>query len=717
MAIDYKPDQNKYENMTPFKTWLMYQINTWGVNNFPFLENDFDQLTNYGMLMKLMKAVNGNITNQNLVEDDMSKLYVAFTELQDYINNYFDNLDVQDEINNKLDDMVEDGVLEQIIEQFLQSSAVWCFNNLAEMKEATNLTNGSFAKILGYYSANDGGEAIYKIRPVTNDDVVDNQYIIAVYDDLLVAELIINKPIDVRCLGIKGDGTLNSNILMNALTKENSYIFKDGEYNFNTLTLENLNSYNLYGDNATIKTNGSFIFNSFNNINIKELNFTENTYNCLKFTNCKNVIVESCNFTNSTTATIRMSRTSGNECKNFKFLHNNFISVSKTNTWGGAIYVDGQGKNGESDTTETLPIEQIEVIGNTFEEVGTGGVNFGGVKDVIVDSNIFKNSYGTQNMLSTYTRESTNLVISNNTFSGCGWECVILNYCNNATISNNYMEDFGYGITLENNTQHVSIVGNTLDGKHGNRTHTGEGMQENTYGIMPNGCSYINIDSNNIKNCYNDIHLISNLYKISINGNNLSSAGTGINYGGTNGSNYDITMSNNQINDSTNGIWFGTHGKIKISNNKINVTGFGIKADQINSDSVITINNNDIVANYGLDMRAIYNIDCHQNITNNTITATTSPLRKYNYNVNIGYISWFNPSVTLDESNIANKFTKSSIINYSHADFTDKPTESASAIGYYMGNAENGVVFIMSDGVWKRKTGGGGSTMVTTSNM
>ena len=121
MAIDYKPDQNDYKNLTPFKDWLLNQINTWGFNNFPFLENDFDQLTNYGMLMKMMKCLTDIIANENLVEDDMNKLYQAFTELQNYINNYFDNLDVQDEINNKLDELVESGELKTIIGEFLTS--------------------------------------------------------------------------------------------------------------------------------------------------------------------------------------------------------------------------------------------------------------------------------------------------------------------------------------------------------------------------------------------------------------------------------------------------------------------------------------------------------------------------------------------------------------------------------------------------------------------
>ena len=116
---NFKPDQNEYKNLTPFKMWLVNQINTWGCSNFPFLESDFDKLTNYAMMMKLMKAINNVIANENKVEEDMTNLFNAFTELQNYINNYFDNLDVQEEINNKLDEMAESGELTNLIKNYV----------------------------------------------------------------------------------------------------------------------------------------------------------------------------------------------------------------------------------------------------------------------------------------------------------------------------------------------------------------------------------------------------------------------------------------------------------------------------------------------------------------------------------------------------------------------------------------------------------------------
>ena len=119
MSANFTPNQNDYINLTPFKSWLLLQINTWGQNNFPFVESDFDELTNYGMMLKMMGALNDVISNENEVEQDMTNLFNAFIELQSYVNNYFNNLDIQEEINKKLDEMAEDGSLTSLIKGYI----------------------------------------------------------------------------------------------------------------------------------------------------------------------------------------------------------------------------------------------------------------------------------------------------------------------------------------------------------------------------------------------------------------------------------------------------------------------------------------------------------------------------------------------------------------------------------------------------------------------
>ena len=59
----------------------------------------------------VIPAVN---TNAEAIQE-LQELYVV---LKNYVDNYFENLDVQEEINNKLDEMAEDGTLQSIIEQY-----------------------------------------------------------------------------------------------------------------------------------------------------------------------------------------------------------------------------------------------------------------------------------------------------------------------------------------------------------------------------------------------------------------------------------------------------------------------------------------------------------------------------------------------------------------------------------------------------------------------
>ena len=53
----------------------------------------------------------------NTESSAIQELQTLYELLRTYVNDYFDNLDVQEEINNKLDEMVQDGTLNEIINQ------------------------------------------------------------------------------------------------------------------------------------------------------------------------------------------------------------------------------------------------------------------------------------------------------------------------------------------------------------------------------------------------------------------------------------------------------------------------------------------------------------------------------------------------------------------------------------------------------------------------
>ena len=178
----------------------------------------------------LEKTVIPAVNNNAEAVTELQNLYV---QLKDYVDNYFDNLDVQEEINNKLDAMVEDGTLEELITQYVQLQGVLGYDNLAALKAAENLVEGSFVRTYGYYTYNDGGEAFYKVRQVTNQDTEDDAYIVALHDENLVAELMIGEKINVKQVGAKGNGTDDDITAINkALEKIDEYpiYFPKGNY-------------------------------------------------------------------------------------------------------------------------------------------------------------------------------------------------------------------------------------------------------------------------------------------------------------------------------------------------------------------------------------------------------------------------------------------------------------------------------------------------------
>lgn len=98
-----------YKYLTPFKWFIL--------ENFPFIEADFDALTNWQLFCKLGKEMNKIIDSANLTGEQVENLTNAFNELKSYVDNYFTELNVQEQINNKLDAMAESGELAEIINQ------------------------------------------------------------------------------------------------------------------------------------------------------------------------------------------------------------------------------------------------------------------------------------------------------------------------------------------------------------------------------------------------------------------------------------------------------------------------------------------------------------------------------------------------------------------------------------------------------------------------
>ena len=106
---DFVPSKNDVSYLRPFRVWCQKVL--------PLVYDD--SLSYYELLCKVVDYLNKTMEEVNQLGVDVSNLFNAFQQLQDYVNNYFSTLDVQEEINNKLDEMVEDGTLADILNTYL----------------------------------------------------------------------------------------------------------------------------------------------------------------------------------------------------------------------------------------------------------------------------------------------------------------------------------------------------------------------------------------------------------------------------------------------------------------------------------------------------------------------------------------------------------------------------------------------------------------------
>ena len=233
----------------------------WVLQNFPFLEDDFDALTDYELFCKMVEYMKKALDQLKVYDAK----FVAFNERLTEIENYINDLDIQDAVNNKLDEMAESGELENLIGQYIELATTYVYNNVNEMKNATNLVNGSYARTSGFYNFNDEGGAYYKIRTITNEDVIDNIHLFALVNNVtLVAELIPSDKINIMQLGAYNDDdektSENTTIIQYALDNYKIVEIPIGDFYVGNLKLKQKTT--LKGNS---KLESKLIYNDSNN--------------------------------------------------------------------------------------------------------------------------------------------------------------------------------------------------------------------------------------------------------------------------------------------------------------------------------------------------------------------------------------------------------------------------------------------------------------------
>ena len=108
------------------------------INSFPsvFVEG----MSYEEMLLKIQGALNSVIDSQNSTIENVNELEGDFITLKKYIDDYFNNLDVQDEINLKLDELVSNGTMSSLLKPLVGDwSAPIIVNSTSEMSDKNKI--------------------------------------------------------------------------------------------------------------------------------------------------------------------------------------------------------------------------------------------------------------------------------------------------------------------------------------------------------------------------------------------------------------------------------------------------------------------------------------------------------------------------------------------------------------------------------------------------
>lgn len=80
-----------YKELSYFKRWTL--------ENYPFIEADFDAITDYQLYCKIVEYLNKVIYNEKLTEQAMEELEAEFLKLKEYVDQYLTDItDLKEEV-------------------------------------------------------------------------------------------------------------------------------------------------------------------------------------------------------------------------------------------------------------------------------------------------------------------------------------------------------------------------------------------------------------------------------------------------------------------------------------------------------------------------------------------------------------------------------------------------------------------------------------------
>ena len=147
---NFNPSLGAYNTLKPFRYWCQKVL--------PLVYDD--SLSYYELLCKVVDYLNETMEDVETLHEDVVSIDESYLELQNwvntnyallvgYVNDYFDNLDVQQEINNKLDVMAEDGTLDALLLPYFNEYKTEINGIVANQNQTINTQNGRITVLEG----------------------------------------------------------------------------------------------------------------------------------------------------------------------------------------------------------------------------------------------------------------------------------------------------------------------------------------------------------------------------------------------------------------------------------------------------------------------------------------------------------------------------------------------------------------------------------------
>lgn len=342
---------------------------------------------------KIIPIVNQNteITNQ---------IMQLFQKLQEYIEHYFENLDVQEEINNKLDKMAEDGTLDEIINQHIFNNKYdyYKINNTMSNAQIQTILDSPRSKILDFESEDYTFNTEFSINSNTilllNNAIIHNNTI-GLFQNFKTTDEFTeyNGNSNISIIGgtILGGGT-NFCHAKNITLKNITYLKCSGNHFIQLAGCQDVTIENCNFDGIPITApNYSEYINIDPMIYVAFPGFDENnpTYdNTLN----KNIVIDNCNFTNN----VR------NENPNFTFYvaiggHSGATPEDEHPYFENFIIKNCNFDNALHNSCTFITVNNLQVINNNFNSNITTSIDnhnshirgWHRMKNVVIKNNYF----------------------------------------------------------------------------------------------------------------------------------------------------------------------------------------------------------------------------------------------------------------------------------------------------------------------------------------